>query len=364
MQKKKKIATSKYALRPQPPGKTIRRRPEPQCEAERDNDRDAVWTVRTARRRVGSPGRDGLHVRVQLLADVLLRVSTGRGQLRRSRVLYGRHIRPVGERHVPGGGGGGVAQISRRHGHVHGSQRAARRVQDAGHRGRRGRAAAVRRPRDVRRGRVVHVDGAHRARQRVPPVPVRVRRPTGGRDRVLRPHVLAEPVRVPVRDAFRAAVLRAVHEVRGPQQRNGGHRRVDRGRPGGARGTADDRPPRRRMDTVRRRRRRPAVPPLLFGGHRTAAGRRRRTAPVQAPADPRGHGLHQARVRRAHRSVAVQLMRDGPVRRLLPPEELGRTAGRRHGHHVHSHVARPVHIPVFRNHHDGGHHCETGQLIL
>jgi len=322
-----------------------------------------VWTVRTARRRVGSTGRDGRHVRVKLRADALLRVYTGRGHLRRTRVLYGRRLRAVGERHVPGGGGGGVARTSRRRGHVPGAQGAARRVQDAGHRGRRGRAAAIRRPRDVRRRRVLHVDGAHRAHQRVPAVPVRVRRPTGGRDCVLLPHVLAEPVRVPVRDAFRAAVLRAVHEVRGPQQRNGGHRRVDRGRPSGVRRTAD-RLPRRRLDTVRRRRRRPAVPPLLFGGHRTAAGRRRRTAPVQAPVDPRGRGRAQARVRLAHRSVAVQPVRDGPVRRLLPPEELGRSAGRRLGHHVHISVARPVHFPVFRRHHDGGRYRETGQLIL
>jgi len=205
------------------------------------------------------------------------------------------------------------------------------------------------------------VRGAHPTHQLVPFVPIRCGRPTGGRDRVLCTHVLAKPVRVPVRDALRAAVLRAVHEVHRPQPGHGGHRRADRGRPVRARRAAA-RP--RWLDTVRRGRRTPTTLSLLLVGHGTAAGGRCRAAPDQAPADPRGHGRSQAHVCRAHRPVAVQPVRDDPLRRLLPPEELCRSTCWGLGQRVHIPVDRSVYVPIFRHHHDGGRHRETGELII
>lgn len=118
------------------------------------------------------------------------------------------------------------------------------------------------------------------------------------------------------------------------------------------------------LDSIRRGRRTTAAPSLLLVGHGTAAGGRGRAAPDQAPFDPRGHGLSQVRVCRAHRSVAVQPVRDGLVRRLLPPKELGLSTGRGLGQSVHIPVDRPVHVPIFRYHHDGGLHRETGELII
>jgi len=262
---------------------------------------------------------------------------------------------------VPGDGGRRVAQVPRCNGGVPRARRADRRVLDTGHRCGRLRQSALRRPRNVRRCRVVCVCGAHHTHQLVPFVSVFYGRPTGGRDRVLCTHVLAKPVRVHVRDTLRAAVLLAVHEVHRPQPGYGGHRRADRGRAVRARRAAA-RP--RWLGTIRRGQRTPTALSLLLVGHGTAAGGRGRAAPDQAPADPRGHGLAQAHVCRAHRPVAVQPVRDGPVRRLLPLEELGRSTRRRLGQRVHIPVDQPVHVPIFRHHHDGGRHRKTGELII
>lgn len=118
------------------------------------------------------------------------------------------------------------------------------------------------------------------------------------------------------------------------------------------------------LDSIRRGRRTPTAPSLLLVGHGTAAGGRDRAAPDQAPFDPRGHGLSQVSVCRAHRPVAVQPVCDGLVRRLLPPKEFGLSTRRGLGQRVHIPVDRPVHVPIFRHHHDGGLHRETGELII
>jgi len=262
---------------------------------------------------------------------------------------------------MSGDGGRRVAQVPRCNGGVPRARRADRHVLGTGHRCGRLRQFALRRPRNVRRCRVVCVRDAHLTHQLVPFVSICHGRPTGDCDLVLCTHVLSKPVRVLVRDTLRAAVLRAVHEVHRPQPGYGGHRRADRGRPVRARRAAA-RP--RWLDTIRRGRRAPTALSLLLVGHRTAAGGRGRTAPDQAPADPRGHGRSQAHVCGAHRPVAVQPVRDDPVRRLLPPEELCRSTRRGLGQRVHIPVDRPVHLPIFRHHHDGGRHRETGELII
>jgi len=118
------------------------------------------------------------------------------------------------------------------------------------------------------------------------------------------------------------------------------------------------------LDSIRRGRRTPTAQSLLLVGHGTAAGRRGRAAPDQAPVDPRGHGLAQVRVCRAHRPIAVQPVRDDIVRRLLPPKELGLSSRRGLGQRVHTPVDRPVHVPIFRHHHDGGRYHKTGELII
>jgi len=111
---------------------------------------------------------------------------------------------------VPGDGGRRMAQVSRCNGGLPRAHRADRLVLGTGHYSGRLRQFALRRPLNVLRYRFVHLRGAHRTCKLVPFVPIRFGRPTGGRYRLLRTHVLAKPVRVPVRDAFRETVLRAV----------------------------------------------------------------------------------------------------------------------------------------------------------
>lgn len=112
---------------------------------------------------------------------------------------------------MPGDGGRLMAQVSRCNGGLPRAHRADRIVLGTGHYCGRLRQFALRRPLNVLRCRFVHLHGAHRTCQLVPFVPIRFGRPTSGRDLVLCTHVLTKLVRVPVRDAFREAVLRAVH---------------------------------------------------------------------------------------------------------------------------------------------------------
>lgn len=148
-------------------------------------------------------------------------------------------------------------------------------------------------------------------------------------------HVHAQHRHVPVGDAFRVPVLRAVYKVRQGEPGRRTHRRVDFGRD-----RQPDRRPRRRGKTA--------------GGHRWAAEN-------QAPAGSGCGERSEPRVCRATCHVAEQPVRDGHVWHLLPSDERVCAENQQQVGRVHLLLDHSVHVSVLHDRHDCSRDDATGE---